>query len=631
MAERGPSGAVASAWRGVIAVAATYTYFLLYAQFGFLHRLQQQLGGDGDLQAAMAAMGVAGMAISLLTAVWLRRRRARTLLITAFAGCALVALLSNFCVTRVALLAASALIGGFTALLTVTLAASLREWVRGPRFGLAVGLGTGLAYFLCNLPFVFEAGPAWQSVGSALAAFAGVAAILPRASTPGVRRPAFAGLEMQEVRAPGFAGIVLSLLALVWLDSTAFATIQATAGLKGHTWGSPVQQVWMGSIHLAAAVAAGWLIDRGWFRGLLLLAFGLFAVAFSGLEDVNRFLRLAGPLYATGISIYSVALVAYPGLGPDGPGLVPVRWRAAVLFAVAGWLGSALGVGMAQHLHRLPPALTWSAGAVILAGLLAARRARFFASVYSVPLIFGLAAVLLYRAAGASDTGEAVARGRRVYINEGCINCHSQYVRPRGMDREWWGPFHETPLTESPPLIGNRRQGPDLMNAGLRRSPEWHRVHLEQPSLLSPGSLMPSYAYLFAGGDRRGEDLVAYLASLGHPHLAERMHFIQRWAPEADASASSTVRGAALFQQSCSPCHGMEGRGDGPASGFFLRPNLNLKKGDFAYAPASTPEPERSRRLARIVKFGVFGTPMPGHEYFGDQEIVDVVAFLRTL
>jgi Cytochrome C oxidase, mono-heme subunit/FixO len=31
-----------------------------------------------------------------------------------------------------------------------------------------------------------------------------------------------------------------------------------------------------------------------------------------------------------------------------------------------------------------------------------------------------------------------VERGRQVYIGEGCINCHSQYVRPHTADETGW-------------------------------------------------------------------------------------------------------------------------------------------------------------------------------------------------
>jgi len=119
-----------------------------------------------------------------------------------------------------------------------------------------------------------------------------------------------------------------------------------------------------------------------------------------------------------------------------------------------------------------------------------------------------------------TPTAVGTARGRQVYIAEGCIHCHSQYIRPGTLDEELWGePHHpEFARSQSPALIGNRRQGPDLQNIGLRRTREWHRLHLMEPRTVSPHSRMPSYAHLFLGPGAagRGEALLDYLGSLGH-------------------------------------------------------------------------------------------------------------------
>jgi cytochrome c oxidase cbb3-type subunit 2 len=108
-----------------------------------------------------------------------------------------------------------------------------------------------------------------------------------------------------------------------------------------------------------------------------------------------------------------------------------------------------------------------------------------------------------------------IQRGREVYIAEGCIHCHSQYVRPGTIDEERYGAAKALPDLEKqrPPLFGNRRQGPDLQNVGDRRAAEWIRLNLQKPRSVIPGSRMPSYAHLFRTGD--GEALVAYLLSLG--------------------------------------------------------------------------------------------------------------------
>lgn len=116
-----------------------------------------------------------------------------------------------------------------------------------------------------------------------------------------------------------------------------------------------------------------------------------------------------------------------------------------------------------------------------------------------------------------SEPTDALTRGRRVYISEGCIHCHSQYVRPVGPDQMLWGEVTtvERALAQKPVLIGNRRQGPDLANVGQRRVVGWNRLHLIEPAALVPGSRMPSYRHLFEPNDERGEALLVYLASLG--------------------------------------------------------------------------------------------------------------------
>ena len=107
------------------------------------------------------------------------------------------------------------------------------------------------------------------------------------------------------------------------------------------------------------------------------------------------------------------------------------------------------------------------------------------------------------------------------------------------------------------------RTGPDLMNIGVRQpSADWHLGHLYQPRAYIPGSIMPSYRYLFDLKDKpepgdvevalppgyvpdgkvviasaEALDLVSYLKSLNrsYPVLA---------APKAASPAASAVAGA---------------------------------------------------------------------------------------
>lgn len=95
------------------------------------------------------------------------------------------------------------------------------------------------------------------------------------------------------------------------------------------------------------------------------------------------------------------------------------------------------------------------------------------------------------------------ARGRAVYIAEGCVYCHSQ--QPRSADqapdseRGWGRPSVAADYVfDKPHLLGTMRSGPDLLNIGARLpSASWHLTHLYQPRAIYDWSLMPSYGYLF--------------------------------------------------------------------------------------------------------------------------------------
>ena len=63
-------------------------------------------------------------------------------------------------------------------------------------------------------------------------------------------------------------------------------------------------------------------------------------------------------LYSAAVSGYSTVLVFYPARG-GRPGL------AAVLYAIAGWLGSGLGIALGVQLGRIPLWLPLAAGAIV--------------------------------------------------------------------------------------------------------------------------------------------------------------------------------------------------------------------------------------------------------------------------
>lgn len=98
---------------------------------------------------------------------------------------------------------------------------------------------------------------------------------------------------------------------------------------------------------------------------------------------------------------------------------------------------------------------------------------------------------------------EAELRGRHVYIENGCIYCHSQQVRDpvAGADKQFgWGrpSLPSDYIYDKPHLLGTMRTGPDLSNIGSRQpSRDWHHLHLYNPRALVDWSIMPGFSFLY--------------------------------------------------------------------------------------------------------------------------------------
>ncbi len=89
--------------------------------------------------------------------------------------------------------------------------------------------------------------------------------------------------------------------------------------------------------------------------------------------------------------------------------------------------------------------------------------------------------------------------GRDVYVSEGCVNCHSQMVRPLVAETERYGEYSKPgeSIYDHPFLWGSRRVGPDLAREGVTNpSALWHLRHFNNPDDTSPGSIMPTYPHL---------------------------------------------------------------------------------------------------------------------------------------
>jgi cbb3-type cytochrome c oxidase subunit II len=612
---RGTSG-----WRGVALVAVTYVYFLIFAQFAFLSRLAELNLAASNLQIVMAVMAAGGILLSLLVPrVAFIPSPARRLRI-AFAASAAAALLSILPLGISGAVAVAFLIGAALGLLTVTLVTHLRVWTGDSNSILKVGLGTGIGYFLCNVPPLFTATPQIQAVVAALLCLVGMVL----ASSPS---EAFATRVLPESSHFSFLRALGAFAALVWLDSAAFFIIQHAPALKAGTWLGSVHLWTNACLHLGAAIGAAWLLQRR--RSGMVLAVAFLSLGFACVLLSDPALALpASIFYPIGVSLYSVALVAYPSFLSPAISTRDRGIQAGWIYAVAGWVGSALGIGMGQNLGHVPTAFVAFAGTVVLLPAFIQLSQTRTREITALAIALALAFTLYRLLPKPSQQLSAVERGRRVYIGEGCIHCHSQYVRPDSPDVLMWGPVEDLQQVhaQQPPLIGNRRQGPDLTQVGARRSALWLEAHLIDPAEVSGGSIMPPFTFLFR--DQRGDDLVAYLASLQsgdtQQHLAEE----QAWQSTAAAvSNANTAEGQSLYQLQCATCHDANGRTRRQFQSQFKRPPNSLFTGPFTHQQSAI-SADRSDQMARITKFGIPGTDMPGHEYLSDQQVASLTLFL---
>jgi cytochrome c oxidase cbb3-type subunit 2 len=616
----------ASGIQGVGLIAVTYVYFLIFAQFAFIHRLDS-LGITGaHLKSVMAAMAIGGIALSLFAPRLRHFSSPARRLQCAFGVAAIAAFLTIAPLTVASATAVSMLIGAGLGLLTVTLVTHLRRWIGDPSALLKIGIGTGIGYFLCNVPLLFTATPEIQSatagllclMGAVLASFT-----LELPSESATEKPAASS-------AIPFPLIVASFAALIWLDSAAFFIIQNTTALKAGTWQGSAHLWANGFIHLGAALSGAFLLRRRELPVVLAAAVGALAFACLLLLDPARAIT-ASVFYPIGVSLYSVALVAYPSILSPAATTAERGRQAGWIYAIAGWIGSALGIGMGQNLGHVPPAFVFVAAAVVLAPVLFRifrGRPRELALTGAVLLI----ACIVYRiqpAAPVAASPSAIERGRIVYISEGCIHCHSQYVRPGTADVLMWGPvesidkIHE----ERPPLIGNRRQGPDLSQVGVRRSALWLKMHLYNPREVSGASIMPSYAFLFRDG--RGNDLVAYLASLHSPEMERHIADEHQWRLPSDAIASANAaEGLQLYNRYCATCHNASGRTRLKWQSEFIESPAVLTARQTSLISASKLQPAQIDHFAQIIKFGIPNSDMAGHEYLPDNNIASLSLWL---
>lgn len=126
--------------------------------------------------------------------------------------------------------------------------------------------------------------------------------------------------------------------------------------------------------------------------------------------------------------------------------------------------------------------------------------------------------------------GEALDRGRDIYIGEACWHCHSQYIRGVSREEQRWGPIATADEYSNelykPSVWGTRRVGPDLSREWGRHTNDWHAAHLYDPASTSPGSIMPGFPWYFEADPEWRPEAEVRAASAGMEEK-ERLAFLR--------------------------------------------------------------------------------------------------------
>ena len=199
---------------------------------------------------------------------------------------------------------------------------------------------------------------------------------------------------------------------------------------------------------------------------------------------------------------------------------------------------------------------------------------------------------------------EIEAAGRKIYIANGCVYCHSQSIRT--ID---WGIGAERIaqagdyVADHPILLGSQRTGVDLSQEGGEHPDDWHVAHFMNPRSTRPLSIMPRFDYL---GSKNIDILTTYAQSLGFKEADDRMTRQREWkekliaayeagpvknvevlhanVPEGwrnipnpyPTSPGGLARGHKIYQDFCIGCHGPVGDGMGPAQPYIYPPPFNF-------------------------------------------------------
>lgn len=264
---------------------------------------------------------------------------------------------------------------------------------------------------------------------------------------------------------------------------------------------------------------------------------------------------------------------------------------------------------------------------------------------------------------------EKEEKGRQIYMSNGCVYCHTQYVRPQDWTAAGGGKAARVAqagdyVFQKTMLLGTERTGPDLSQEGGVHPDDWHKAHFKNPRYTSINSIMPQFSYL---SDEETDNLIAYVQSLGGkgadarttvhkdekvkliaslkgqggskgsqvntPYSAAHLDYLKTQVPPTWVGTRSAVpptqrsllHGKQIYLTNCIGCHGINGDGNGPAAEF-------MEPKPFNFTNPQVQQQHSEGQYYHFLLLGLPGSAMPAWgDYLTVQDIWDVINFLRTI
>ncbi|HEX7338683.1 MAG TPA: cbb3-type cytochrome c oxidase subunit II [Rhodanobacteraceae bacterium] len=261
------------------------------------------------------------------------------------------------------------------------------------------------------------------------------------------------------------------------------------------------------------------------------------------------------------------------------------------------------------------------------------------------------------------------AEGRQVFASNGCDYCHTEQVRPIPEDKVFGRPSAPGDFAyQTPEMLGSERTGPDLTNVGNRRGEVWQYMHLYDPRMVVPQSIMPNFKFMFravktvpagdtavpvkpgfgpANGDKiipthAAKALVAYLMSLKQPPIpGYKMNGGMGGATSATPTTASTAAaapsktgayvynpatGKKLFDSTCAACHQTTGEGI-PGAFPPLKGNAAVDSDDPTVQLSTILHGKHGVTIGGVTYSGVM-PPFAGQ--LSDAEVADIANYERS-